>query len=433
MRGPRGEVSNLRYHARPPVGLHSLWRFVAVMLIGAGFLGACAREEKTPLNIDLSEILPREWTPEGIWQPINIDADMEQEYLLFYHYDASTNADGASFAGPMGAVIYDPQTPASAPDATSDGASPPAPWLQPYALLPSYWRGAGYGFVAPPTQQGTPAFQAVKRVRPEEVENRYFEALAVQRQATQGDVTVEDVMPDQLPATDELIVFGGSSPIGGYTHISLFWWSNAREGYGSTQISAPGGLTVMERDDPENPSPIRKIRARYPQNDRSVLCKESFFTRFLDPDFTSPDAYRPAVYYVEGPRSLIFCYGIPDTPFYPEGVVLAYLLDKTGHAHLVEPAQRERIAGILRNGYRVDGLQAFATVDYFASSAAARSTEKPILTKVWANLVYQSTDPETGEEREERPLFQFTLRHVPSSSSQRTTDQWMIIDVKREG
>ena len=143
-------------------------------------------EPSTPeLNIDLGMILPEEWQAVSTWESINIDADAEQEYLLFYRYDASTTADGEGISGPIGAVIYDPQTPIGMPeDSRRDSARPPAPWLQPYALLPNYWQGAGYGFVAPPRQTGLPEWIVVKREEDSETENRYFEVLAQQMPAS---------------------------------------------------------------------------------------------------------------------------------------------------------------------------------------------------------------------------------------------------------
>ena len=61
----------------------------------AVLLSACRPPEpSTELNIDLGMILPEEWKAVSTWESINIDADGEQEYLLFYRYDASTTADG---------------------------------------------------------------------------------------------------------------------------------------------------------------------------------------------------------------------------------------------------------------------------------------------------------------------------------------------------
>ena len=70
------------------------------LLLSAILLGACRPvEPSTELNIDLGMILPEEWKAVSTWESINIDADSEQEYLLFYRYDASTTADGEGIGG----------------------------------------------------------------------------------------------------------------------------------------------------------------------------------------------------------------------------------------------------------------------------------------------------------------------------------------------
>ena len=259
----------------------------------------------------------------------------------------------------------------------------------------------------------------VRREERNETDNRYFEILAQQAQASSDGQT-----PGDLPPHDELIVYGGASPIGGPTYISIFWWSTISEGYGSTQISAPGGLHIEEWDGAVDRSPIRTVRARYPQYDRSLLCKESRFIRRLDPNFASDGAYRAAIYYEEGARQLIFCYGIPQTPFYPEAVVLAYLLQPDRNASLLVEDARQSIPGTLGEYALVDSLQYMATIGTFAGEA---TTSGPITTTVWATLIYQY-----GGERESR-LYAFTLEHIPSNLSSRTTDQWRITGVQRQG
>ena len=389
----------------------------------AVLLSACRPPEpSTELNIDLGMILPEEWKAVSTWESINIDADGEQEYLLFYRYDASTNADGEDINGPIGAVIYDSQTPIGMQDETNENTRPPAPWLQPYALLPNYWQGSGYGFVAPPRHPGRPDWIVVTREGEDETDNRYFEVLAQQMPASAGGQAAGETSGD-LPPHDELIVYGGSSPIGGPTYISIFWWSTLSEGYGSTQITAPGGLHVERWDGAENRSPMRTVRARYPEYDRSVLCKESRFQRRLNPNFTSEGAYRAAIYYEEGPRKLIFCYGIPQSPFYPEAVVLAYLLQPDRNEQLLIEEARQTIPRMLGEFAWVDALQYKGTIPTFAGQAA---TSQTITTTIWASLIYQA-----GGELESR-LYAFTLEHVPSDLSNRTTDEWRIIDVERQ-
>lgn len=384
--------------------------------------GCTPPEPSAELNIDLGMILPEEWEAVSTWESINIDADSEQEYLLFYRYDASTTADGEGISGPIGAVIYDSQTPIGMPEESEDSSRPPAPWLQPYALLPNYWQGSGFGFVAPPRQSGRPDWTVVTREDARETDNRYFEVLAQQMPASASGQAVGEA-PDELPAHDELIVYGGASPIGGPTYISVFWWSTLSEGYGSTQISAPGGLNVEKWDGAPNSSPMRTVRARYPQYDRSLLCKESRFERQLDLDLTSEGAFRSAIYYEEGPRKLIFCYGIPQSPFYPEAVVLAYLLQPDRNEQLLFEEARQTVPRTLGEFSWVDALQYMATIPTFAGQAA---TSRRITTTVWASLIY-------GEESNvESRLYAFTLEHVPSDLSSRTTDQWRIVGVERQ-
>lgn len=389
------------------------------LLFAAVLLNGCNPPEPSPeLNIDLGLILPEEWQAVSTWESINIDADADQEFLLFYRYDASTTADGEAIRGPIGAVIYDPQSPIGMPEESEEGARPPAPWLQPYTLLPNYWQGSGYGFVAPPRQSGRPDWTVVQRLDEREIDNRYFEILAQQMPSLSGEP------PADLPTHDELLVYGGASPIGGPTYISVFWWSTIREGYGSTQISAPGGLHIEEWDGEANSSPIRTVRARYPQYDRSLLCKESRFYRRLDQDFTSEGAYRASIFYEEGARKLVFCYGVPQAPFYPEAVVLAYLLQPDRDGQLLAEEARQSVTDTLGEFAWVDSLQYMASVPTYAGQA---STSRMITTTVWVSLIYQF-----GAELESR-LYAFTLEHVPSDLSSRTTDQWRIIRVQEEG
>ena len=407
------------FHRRQLKARASVFCFFCMLIL----LSACEPPEPSPeLSIDLGMILPVEWKAVSTWESINIDADAEEEYLLFYRYDASTTADGEDISGPIGAVIYDSQTPIGMPEESEDSSRPPAPWLQPYALLPNYWQGSGFGFVAPPQQTGRPEWVVVRREDPRETENRYFEVLAEQMPASVSGQAVGEA-PGDLPVHDELILYGGKSPIGGPTYISIFWWSTISEGYGSTQISAPGGLHVEEWDGAANSSPMRTVRARYPQYDRSLLCKESRFERRLDPNATSPGAYRAAIYYEEGPRKLIFCYGIPQSPFYPEAVVLSYLLRPDRNAQLLIEEARQTVPRTLEGFAWVDALQYMATIPTFAGQA---DTSQRITTKVWASLIYQ-----VGSGLESK-LFAFTLEHVPSDLSSRTTDQWRIVGVERD-
>lgn len=390
-------------------------RYLVLFACAAGaFLtaGCSQASEPEPLNINLGTLLPTEWKPVGGLQPINIDNDLEGEWLLFYTYDSSQNRSGQIAAGPLGGVIYDPQTPETTPLEGSDPSLAPSASLKPYRLLPSYWKGAGYGFIAPPYQAETVQYLPVTRNRADEIISRM--------EIPDG----ETVAP---PPNDELIVFSGQTPVGLPTHISLFWWSGPTFGYGTTQVSAPGGL-VIERwtGDPES-SPIERLTGLFPEHDRSVLCKRSVFERRLDPDFTPRSAYRPAVFYIEGPRVLTFCYGLPETPFYPEAAVLAYLLGPDAYADSVQRDQQAVIPRQLGDYDWVKSLQYRATVGEFESPVEGETTAQELTTTVWVTLAYLE-----GERIEER-LYAFTLRHHPSSLQSRSTDRWQIVRVQRQG
>ena len=121
--------------------------------------------------------------------------------------------------------------------------------------------------------------------------------------------------------------------------------------------------------------------------------------------------------------NLIFCYGIPQSPFYPEAVVLAYLLQPDRNEQLLIEEARQTVPRMLGEFAWVDALQYMATIPTFAGQAA---TSQTITTTIWASLIYQA-----GGELESR-LYAFTLEHVPSDLSNRTTDEWRIIDVERQ-
>ena len=406
-----------------------LGRLIMLLAVSALILSCTSQPQPESLTIDLGRNLPSQWQPIDNLLPINIDADAEDEYLLFYTYDPSQALTGVAVPGPVGAVIFDPQATLQQPERGVENATSPTPGIQAYRLLPSYWRGAGHGFIAPPTEENLTTFLTVQRIKVDEKVDGYSGRAEPPIQDNGGGESVaEDDRPSSAVRADELVVMGGKGIFGGATHISVFWWSNPRQGYGSTQISAPGGLYIAENGwgGKAEEKPIRRLQALYPQDDRSGLCKESIFERRLDPDHSTPDAFRPAVFYVEGPRTLNFCYGSPESPFYPEAVVIAYLLDPSGRAELV----RDELRGLLRRQLAdflwVDSIQYLATVDPYASTPADGGGPSGITTTVWATLIYSSA------ERPQERLYAFTLAHVPSSVSQRTTDRWLIVDAQRQ-
>ncbi len=407
----------------------------ALALLG---LGGCRSGAATPppLNVDLRTLIPQEWAPIGQLQPVNLDADPQVEYLLFYHYDPGRRPDGSAVPGPIGATIYDPVPPEILQN-TELGPGAPAGGLQPYALLPSYWWGMGQGFLAPPTQTDAPVYYQVTRTNSEELTSSYIDELRKHL----GSDTVPTA--EQLPSHDELVVLGGQGTVGRWTHISVFWWHNYHVGYLGTQITAPGGLHILAWDGEPQISPIRRVQAFYPQNDRSALCKVSEFTRVLiesnsqtapTPGKPALSPWRPAVHYVESPRMLRFCYGIPPTPFYPEGVVLAFLLEPDAHTDLVAPgkdvadqaASRQEKA---RHYLEVIGPYTWVEALYYPRATqenlwqAAQAAE--VTTWVQAALAY--LDPQAAGVSIR--CTRWTLRHVPADLDKGTGDAWEITGV----
>lgn len=393
--------------------LRATFTLLALFVLGS-VLGGCGGGEEN-LNIDLRPILPDSWSPIGDWESVNIDDDAPPEYLLFYHYDASQDIYDASrdILGPIGAVIYDAQS--------SESADLSAGNLRPYTLLPSYRKGAGQGFVAPPEQTERVQTLSVTRTEPDEIDpRRLFDGV----EAAQGGQPPAD-NADNRP--DELILLGARMPIGGYNYISLFWWKGVERGYGSAQISAPGGVSAAKWAGPANQSPIVEVRAMYPQHDRSLLCKESLFIRRIDKDNTNPSDYRTSVWYQETPSRLVFCYGAPATPFYPEGTVLAYLLqyldNPNAESDLITAGAKPNVDIQIEGFEKVDALKYFASAGVRSPAEAVENTQDA--TTVWATLFF--------EEAPHQRLYQFSLQRISSDSrSPAAPARWQIVRVDRE-
>jgi hypothetical protein len=380
---------------------------------------------------ELIDTLPTNWTPimfdagrwfrEGNpWLPISIDGDGETEYLLFFTYDS----------GQAGAVIYDQQigTVGAAGPTPAPAPNQPAGTYVPYRIEPNYWTGAGaVGYVAPPGV--TPAdlvYAQVERLDPND--------------------------PGATPTgtNDELYVIGSNKV------LTVVWWQSEYNGYGVAQVGATFGLAnpVHEQNDPARP--IAVILGLNPVGGtlaRSLICRETRFDRGLAPEAPGVvDPYQPAVQYTGTDRGLGFCYMPPPSyPFYPEGVVLAYLKP----VNRSNPDQTMDEVTAYRNQFLApdvtpDQQQAFLSIVYFDDSAANMS-----LPVVVQDLVAPAVVPAAPELRtagnaavttrvcaqvasadlasNRRLLFQ--LVHEPPTiqsadgTMTTTTDLWRIADV----
>jgi hypothetical protein len=257
----------------------------------------------TPMTFGTNTILNRDATN---WMTINIDNDLADEYLLFFTYDNSQ----------VGAIIYDQQTGETGVVSTTPVPAPnqPAGVYIPYQVEPSFWTRSEtpdtVGYVAPP-------FTISDEIRIEQVE----------RFATDDPNVPGAANPDpgsDVPPTNELIIYGGTQV------ISVVWWRNTYNGYGIAQMAASGGLVPVTRETGEVLRPLEVVIGQTPLTGllaRSVLCREVRFTREdagEPPDIVEP-VYQSAVRYGESDGGIVFCYDTPPHPYYPEGVVLAYL------------------------------------------------------------------------------------------------------------
>lgn len=243
-----------------------VWLLAALLLGGCNVGGLLRSGPDVPLELDYNRLLPEGWSPITQWYELNVDDDSDTEYLLLFTYDM----------GQVGAVIYDQQvsTDLAAPleAEPSGGARVGAPlqafgYYRPYLLLPSNWDftyggAVSHGFVAHP---------------------RDVNAIVVSQVVRRGNVLAEAF--GLGPAADEEFTHPAAEAViqGGATHLTFVWWKNRREGYGVTQLYAPGGFRGINWPIwRENPTPINEISGLFPLVDyraRSLLCLETEYTR----------------------------------------------------------------------------------------------------------------------------------------------------------
>ncbi len=406
---------------------------IALSLSGClGLLGAQEEEQKLP--IDMAQVVPKEWQPMGQFRPISVDNDPTNEYLLLYRYDIPRDQNGNPRPAPVGGIIYDTQTNPYSQWGAIPIPNNPAAQLVPYQLLPSYWKGAGQGFLADP---GVGDAQVrVRRVKRTGAE------------AKRGPLAEPWEGGEQGPIFDELVVLGGRD------RISVFWWKSKREGYGVAHMAASGWLVpqgwdegkvaenekkAAEDGDPEQaPKPIEAVQAYYPLNDRSALCHRSTFIRVLDPDQTTETSFRPAVKYQESPRFVDFCYGLPESsPFYPEATVLAYLRPpaKERKDSFILAESRERVKQVLADlkqmNQRLPGNGDFYVEQVGYAPAVppqAFQETRDLLGDLFATVdLYVVVQREDGPQKR---TYRFILKHMPPDQAGGKAAYWLISDVQ---
>jgi hypothetical protein len=339
---------------------------LCVLLLGATLTAGCFRTEPAPTGEpQLLNTLPAGWTPitfgrSGIfsrsttWQPINIDDDLPTEFLLFFTYDN----------GQVGAAIYDQQTGSTGVVSATPMPAPnqPTGTFIPYRVEPSFWSGSGsVGFIAPPgTDSGTIRFSQVQR--PPSAAAPQPTVAPATEPAGEGAPTAVPTIPAENPTgNNELNIFGGP------TVLSVVWWRNTFNGYGITQITAEGGLKPTYQDNNTEGAILSVIALepirRAPLH-RSYLCRELKYERTpaAEPPGIVEPVFQRSFQFTPEDRGIAFCSSPPDFPFYPEGVVMAYLRPENPS----NPDQTEATIAAYRNQFIASTVDEAARASFLA-------------------------------------------------------------------
>lgn len=389
-----------------------------VLLATAGCLRSRA-EEEVAAALPLDNSLPESWRPIRPVQEINLDGDVAPEYLLFFTYEGAN--------GPIGAIIYDNRV-GDTIQLDGEESSRPSASLMPYPILPSYRSDGGLGFIAQSEQQGDIGVYPLNfrtaaggETTPNEADEGEADEGATDEGATEG-----------TQQTDLLAILGGT------TYITFVWWQPEQESYGIKQLHTPSHFET-EKFQPfpweswrETPQPIEEIISVYPVHDRNLLCYRRRHT-LTAPAPEALNGRQPirTVEYRTTNMGLDFCSGTPAAPFYPEGVVLAYL--SNGATALLDPnlddAARQEIqaTAVPESVVYVNDLASYKTVSNGAAENNGvqvcveilrpgtfyRSQEMTVAATEQGNAVSaESTEPDSAPAYALQWLL-FTLRHEP--------------------
>lgn len=252
--------------------------------IGPFSLGAGRQTSVIPL--DLQDLIPPGWSVQAQpQQECDFDGDGATERLLVYRYNPTNLPDPLGKEGalvnvsPFGGVIYDTQagTLQAAPDS-------PGPYrasnIVPYKLLPDYYPGKGQGYLGETR-----------------VEVRYAPPIVAGETCQTTEINIYGYSGDALP-----------------TRLSVFRWAGEDAGY---QVEHYAGDARLESGVADNGQVNRIVTYNRLLNHRSILCEAVGYTRpNLNVLKFIPDAEI---------QTIAFCFGTPEEPVYPEGVVVAVL------------------------------------------------------------------------------------------------------------
>ncbi len=392
------------------------------------FLSGCLQRQAEPATaaLPLNENLPTSWTPLGDVQGVNIDGDAPTEYLLFFTYDSNN--------GPVGAVIYNTETADNSTD--NEGASSRlSTSFIPYSILPSYRPGTGQGFIAEPAQRNAIGVYSVT-----------FQPAAATNSTEQA-----------LPSADALAILGGNS------YLTWVWWQAQQDSYGVTQLYSPGNFEAALFQ-PFNwagwqdaPVPIREIIAVHPLHDRSLICRRQRYV-LVSPTNEALSAGAPIdrIEYRAVDLGLNFCNGAPITPFYPEAVVLTYLLNGETTLWDQQMLDATTIANfellVARTDIlRIDDLASYKTIPGTGTQGSGSTPIAAARTTVCAQILLPvgfadantpkvalpdvMADNTTATDEAGQPLYSrrwllFTLRHEQPHREPATPDQLYLTNVE---
>ena len=374
---------------------------VMLLLSGCSFFNR--ETEGSQQEPDILNTLPQDWqvvNMDPIWVQVNVDGDVDTEFLLVYTYNNSGTQD---YDGPVGVNIYDLQNNTEQPDRREQ----PAPSYHPYRLLPNYWAGSDTGFIAPPG-----AYDAITvRTLPRPTELVTDTLPSNVTNAADLDNQAKRAALDSY--NSDILICGGD------TSMTVAWWRNLLDGYGVANIYAPGGFDNVDcRTITALPETLDGFE---PLHDRSLLCRRVGYMREPDP---AGDLTRDIVY-TSAEKGIDFCRFAPAHAFYPEAVVMAYL------------TALEDDAEAAANQWTTFADDAPAAVDFDPAAWFAGLGDEQLLIGLFGppTVRYRGTQAQhsatvcaevlsaaTGELH----AFTFRLRHIMADYEAGRTDEWRI-------
>lgn len=312
---------------------------VALLVLIAFLLSRCLPDQSllgapTGVPVDLTKMIPTSWKVQQS-KACDFDNDGETEWLVIYSYDAVTEPAYSLIGG----VIYDAQV-NRVPQAPSTQSPYRPALLIPYKLLPDIYSEKGQGYLG----------------------------------ETKVTVTLYPPASGNDCRAHEIIVqgfSGGDFP----TRLSIFRWEGEAVGYWGEHFV--GNARVVF----QGSGPITEVTTFNRLNDRSAVCDVQFYSR---PPGTVQEPLPPRLKFAanDAAQTIDFCFGAPNDPTYPEGVVVALLRghnpeDKegspspTGDTYLMKNAVLPpALAGLKEAGRAAYRIRAFTTQGTLGSQPA---------------------------------------------------------------